>query len=241
MSPIKLGSRDVKAIKLGGRTVKRVMLGGQVVWEDGGGPSPAGPVQFIASASAGHATSATSTGIPVPAGAQAADLLVAAIAQNSSGPAPVGLAGWTVLHKALNPNFDRPTWLAYRVIEGAPPESYAWEFDGATNRVVVVACFRGQHAASPILDDAWNQGQAAPPALAALEGCAAFGAWRRLSTAGSLDAPNGMLELTNEAGYGSNIALTTAIETDLGAGSYSRAANATLTNLNASMVLVRPA
>ena len=203
-------------------------------------PDPGGGVSFIAAAQDTHTSTDTESTIPVPAGAQAGDVLVTAVSQNSPDPALTDLDGWTLLHTAVNPNFDRQTFLAYKQLSGTPPASYTWAFDSGTNRAAVVACFRGANSVTPILDDDWNTGSATPPALMAVDGCAAFGAWRRVSSTGSLDAPAQMTELTNEYGAGSAVRLTTAYETNLVAGSYSRTANATTSNLNASMVLIQP-
>lgn len=204
----------------------------------GGPPAPTG-ITYIAADANTH-SGASSTILPIPDGAEPGDILVAALAQNSPSGTPTDTDGWTIIHTALNPNSDRPTWLAYIVLPPTPPASYTWTFSTSTNRAVSVAAFRGQSASTPILAEAWNQGTAAPPALTAATGAAAFGAWRRVTTTGALDAPGAMTELTNEYGSGSNVALTTAYETSLAAGSYSRSANATLSNLNASVVLIQP-
>lgn len=205
---------------------------------EGAGPPLAG-LTFIASQDGGHSSASTTT-ITVPTGAQEGDILVVALAQNSNSQIPTDSDGWTIIHTALNPNADRPTWLAYIVLPHTPPANYTWTFSGASNRVWAVAAFRGQHAVNPILDDDWNQGSASPPALTAVAGCAAFGAWRRAG-AGAPAAPTAMTALVTDLAVGSNVSITVAYETGVAAGAYSRTAGSTPNNLNASMVLIRPA
>lgn len=212
----------------------------QIIAGDPGGGG-GGSVEFIASTNSTHSGNTTTETLTVPEGAQAGDVLVAAVAAGLDNGAGISdLDGWTLLHTALNPNFDRETYAAYIVLGAEPPASYTWTFGASTNRVVVVACFRGASVVTPILDDDWNTGSATPPELTAVEGCAAVGVWRRVSTSGSLDAPPEMTELVNEYGAGNAAKITVGYETGLSAGAYTRTANATLSNLNASMVLIQP-
>lgn len=202
-----------------------------------GGGVGGGSVLFIASTNSTHSGGAATETLTVPEGAQAGDVLVAAVAANfDNGTGISDLDGWTLLHTALNPNFDRETYVAYIVLGAEPPASYTWTIGAATNRAVVVACFRGQNPITPILDHDWNQ-TATPPELTAVDGCAAFGAWRDISS-GPL-APTEMTAIVEQYGSGSNVDLTVAYETGLSAGAYTRSASHG-NGVNASMVLIQP-
>jgi hypothetical protein len=124
----------------------------------------AAPITFRSAAST-FTNGATSLVIPVPAGVQQGDVLIAQVGVRNN-PTITPPAGWTLVLDTPSGTTMRQVAFVHVVTAAAEPASYAWTFSTSQIAAGAIAAYSGVDTASPV-DTSAGQANASSTALTA--------------------------------------------------------------------------